>query len=108
MRIARPRTEDYIGGMRRRSENVDLEAFEDLFPTVCHFKVIAVDFDHMEVELNEVLAGLGLERHSFARGNRSTGGKYVTYETSIHVESRDQMVEIDGALRAVQGVKMVL
>ena len=84
------------------------EDLEKLFPAECHFKVIAVDLIGVHKNLNQRLVDLGFSNHAFQPANKSEHGKYISYETSILVESRDRMKEIDAALRAVAGVKLVL
>lgn len=84
------------------------EDFEKLFPTECHFKVIAVDLEGVHKNLNKTLVELGMSDHAFQPANKSAQGKYISYETSIVVETHDRMREIDAALRAVEGVKLVL
>jgi len=84
------------------------EDFEKLFPVECHFKVIAVDLVGVHKNLNQCLVNLGIEDHAFQPANRSEHGKYISYETSIMVESHLRMKEIDAALRAVEGVKLVM
>ena len=77
------------------------------FPVTCHFKVIAEDLDGMDFVIETVLIELGVS-DPVTSGNRSSTGKYVTYNVSVVVDSRDAMNRIDQALREIQGVKMVL
>ena len=77
------------------------------FPLTCHFKVIAEDLEGMDFVIETVLMELGVG-DPVASGNRSASGKYVTYNVSIEVDSRETMNRIDQALRDIQGVKMVL
>lgn len=84
------------------------EDFEKLFPVECHFKVIAVDLFGVHKNLNQCLADLGIVDRAFQPANKSEHGKYISYETSIVVETHVRMKEIDAALRAVEGVKLVL
>ena len=84
-------------------ENLELE-----FPVECHFKVIAVDLEGVHKSLNKCLVTLDLADHAFQPSNKSKNGKYISYETSVMVTSHEQMNEIDAALKAVEGVKMVL
>lgn len=84
------------------------EELEKLFPTECHFKVIAMDLMGVHKNLNQCLTDLGISDHAFQPANKSEHGKYISYETSIVVESHERMKEIDAALRAVEGVKIVL
>jgi putative lipoic acid-binding regulatory protein len=81
---------------------------DGLFPAECHFKVIAVDLVGVHRSLNRCLADLGIRDHAFQPSNKSRAGKYICYEASMTVDSRGRMREIDAALRAVEGVKMVL
>lgn len=84
------------------------EDFEKLFPAECHFKVIAVDLLGVHKNLNQCLADLGYSDRAFQPANKSKHGKYISYETALRVETRARMKEIDAALRAVAGVKLVL
>ena len=84
------------------------EDLEIEFPTECHFKVIAYDLEGVHKNLNKCLIDLDLPNHAFQPSNKSKHGKYISYETSIVVESHSRMTEIDAAIRSVEGVKMVL
>ena len=79
----------------------------DIFPAQCHLKVIAVDVAGMNQKLNTVMEELGCGAEPFRPGNRSAKGKYVSYNASVTVENREQMRQIDNALRSISGVKMV-
>ena len=83
------------------------EEREALFPTECHFKVIAWDREGVEDRLNQTLADLGVDDR-MSTGNHSSAGTYVTYNLSLTIETHARMQEIDTALRQVNGVKMVL
>jgi len=84
------------------------EQLEGLFPAECHIKVIAVDLVGVHKNLNQCLVNLGIVDRAFQPSNKSEQGRYICYETSILVASHVWMREIDAALRAVEGVKMVL
>ena len=77
------------------------------FPLDCHFKVIAEDLENMHFVIETVLMGLGVNSPLTA-GNKSEGRKYITFNVSVRVNSREQMNQIDAELRNIQGVKMVL
>ena len=77
------------------------------FPVDCHFKVITEQIDGMAFVIETVLAGLGIES-PVTPGNRSAAGRYITYNLTVRVESREQMNRIDAELRNIAGVKMVL
>ena len=82
--------------------------YEALFPADCHIKVIAVDIDGVHKNLNLALVELGISDRSFQPGNKSAKGKYISYEIRLYIETRARMQEIDRALKAVGGVKMIL
>ncbi len=77
------------------------------FPVDCHFKVIAEDLEHMHFVIETVLMELGIQ-NPLTPGNRSKNGKYITFNVSVRVASREMMERIDSELRNIQGVKMVL
>ncbi len=77
------------------------------FPVLCYYKVIAEDLPGMEFLIETVL----IENHVKSpaiKGNRSAGGKYITYNIEVLVNSLESMNAIDAALRNIMGVKMVL
>ena len=84
------------------------EDMEALFPAQCHIKVIARDLTGVHAQLNTTLLDLGLEGVAFQPSATSKNGKYISFEISLHVETHARMREIDTALRAVEGVKLVL
>jgi putative lipoic acid-binding regulatory protein len=84
------------------------EESESLFPTECHFKVICLDLIGIHKSLNNVLGDIGLEGVAFQPGLKSKKGKYISFEISLIIETHDKMLEIDQAIRSVEGVKMLL
>jgi len=84
------------------------EEIEALYPAEFHIKVIAVDLGGMEHVLNTVMQELGYDGQSFAPGNRSKGGKYISYNATLIIDTHDLMIQIDTTLRSISGVKMVL
>ena len=70
-------------------------------------RVIAEAVEGMSGRIEEAL-----QAHGFAlaieSGNRSAGGKYISYPLSLRMESLEQMQAVDRTLRALRGVKMVL
>lgn len=84
------------------------EESESLFPTECHFKVICLDLIGIHKNLNNVLESIGLDGVAFQPGLKSKGGKYISFEVSLEIETHDKMLEIDQAIRSVEGVKMLL
>jgi putative lipoic acid-binding regulatory protein len=94
----------------RKSDMRELtkEEKESLFPAECHFKVICMDLMGIHKNLNLALVEIGLEDIAFQPANRSKKGKYISFEVSLMVETHDRMLEIDQAIRSVEGVKMLL
>jgi putative lipoic acid-binding regulatory protein len=45
---------------------------------------------------------------AFQPGLKSKKGKYISFEISLIIETHDKMLEIDQAIRSVEGVKMLL
>jgi putative lipoic acid-binding regulatory protein len=80
---------------------------EELFPTECHFRVIAEDSEAIGRHISDKLAELGVT-NPLEHGQASAGGKYRTYGVSVMVETRERMHFIDQELRAITGVRMVL
>lgn len=78
------------------------------FPVQCHFKVIADGpSDEMKKAISEALAALDIAV-PVSGGNKSSSGRYITYNITIHVQSKEEMLRIDGSLRTISGVRMVL
>ena len=81
---------------------------ESVFPTDCHFKVIALHVDGIEERLNLALFNLGVASGRFEKGNVSRAGAYVTYNVTLFIETLEQMRSLTSALQQCDGVKMVL
>ena len=81
---------------------------ESLFPTECHFKVICLDLIGIHKNLNQVLVDTGLQGDAFQPGLKSKAGKYISFEISLQIETHDEMLQLDQAIRSVEGVKMLL
>ena len=77
------------------------------FPLACHFKVIGERRDRLRDDILQALDTQNINA-DVTQGNQSGKGTYVTYNFSVEVYSKEQMNAIDGALRAIPGVKMVL
>lgn len=83
------------------------EQAAEIFPTECHFKIITYDVSGVADRLNRVL----IDKNHPERvrpGHHSTGGKYLTYNVSLVIETLEIMRELDNAFRSVDGVRMVL
>lgn len=80
---------------------------ELVFPVLCHFRVIAENLENMHFVIETVMMQLGV-RSPVEKANTSGAGKYVSFNISTVVQSREEMNRIDQELRQIQGVKMVL
>lgn len=81
------------------------EALE--FPVMCHFRVIAENLPNMHFIIETVIMELGIT-DPVEEANTSAGGKYVSFNISTVVRSREELRRIDKELRLIQGVRMVL
>lgn len=77
------------------------------FPVEVHFRIVCVESDPVRAAVRATAEGLGLSDR-LVRGNASSGGKYLSYQLTHTVESREELKKIDAAFRSVEGVKMVL
>lgn len=84
------------------------DELDQLFPAECHFKVICKDREDMEQDLNQSLKDIGLTGIAFQPRGRSAKGTYITFDLSMVVESHERMKAMDEAIRAVEGVRMLL
>jgi putative lipoic acid-binding regulatory protein len=84
------------------------EEREALFPTTCHFKVIAVSIEGIHHLLNKALEKNGITDRKFQPSAQSKGGKYISYEIALELETHELMMRLDSDLRQIDGVKMVL
>lgn len=85
----------------------ETNATELKFPLQCHIRVIAENQEHIQFVIETVLMELGVTS-PVERANTSGGGKYISFNISTFVETREAMERIDRELRLIQGVKMVL
>jgi len=83
----------------------DLDKLE--FPVLVHFKIIGEVSDNLRAHLEIALWELGISE-TLSAGRVSAGGKYMTFNLSMHVFDRETLRKIDARLREVEGVKMVL
>jgi putative lipoic acid-binding regulatory protein len=78
-----------------------------LYPAVCHFRIIVTaEFPGAEA-LQPVLAQSEVTA-ALQPGKVSGGGKFCSWQVSVRVHDRAEMVRLDRELRAVTGVRMVL
>lgn len=77
------------------------------FPLRCVLKVIAADLDGMHIQIEECLARLEFSSRAIP-GNRSSSGKYITYNVDIEFLTLESMRATIAELRSVQGVHVVL
>lgn len=77
------------------------------FPVHCHFKIITDDRAGIKEDLEKALLRVGVQSPLKA-GNKSAKGTYITFNLDLLINSQVHMDEIDGAIRQVSGVKMVM
>jgi putative lipoic acid-binding regulatory protein len=77
------------------------------FPVLCYYKVIAVDRPGMQSDIEKVFLEVNI-RARFTKGHLSEHEKYVAYNAEVMIHSLELMRYIDRALRAIDGVKLVL
>lgn len=77
------------------------------FPVYCPYRIIAVDLPTIQFSIQSALKRLGIEGE-LQGGNQSKQGTYLSFAITINVKSKEHLVEIDQALRAIDGVKMIL
>ncbi len=78
-----------------------------IYPATHHFKAICDAAAINERDLVAASEGFDV-RAPLARGNTSSGGKYVTYEISVHFTSRVEHHRFHEGLKSVVGVKILL
>jgi len=83
----------------------DIEKLE--FPVLVHFKIIGEVSDNLRAHLEIALWELNISE-TLSIGRVSSGGKYMTFNLSMHVFDRERLRQIDARLRTVEGVRMVL
>lgn len=77
------------------------------FPVDVHFRIVCES--RLEVSAKVMIAAdeLGLAE-KLKNGHESRTGKYLSYQLSTVVDSKEEMNLIDQKFRAVEGVRMVL
>jgi putative lipoic acid-binding regulatory protein len=83
------------------------QAQQVTYPAEMHFRVITEPAVLSLPELEAVLSRYKVTQE-LEPSHQSEFKRYLAYSVSIAVQSREQMAEIDAALRAVPGVRMVL
>ena len=78
-----------------------------VYPALHHFKVITDAATVREELLLAVLEGFDV-RSPLTRGHASKGGKYVTYDVSIHFPDRATHHKFHAAMKAAPSVKILL
>ncbi len=78
-----------------------------IYPAECHFRIIVVGDFQGEAQLQQVLARSEVTA-ALQPGKASSGGKFRSWQVSVRVQDREELVRLDRELRAVDGVRMVL
>lgn len=77
------------------------------FPVLCYFKIIAEAKPGIQQAIEQILHDEGIFSE-LKRGHRSERQRYITFNVDILVTSKEYMDRIDGVLKNIPGVKMVL
>ena len=77
------------------------------FPVIAHQRIIVEAARRSDAEAKALFAGFDLVE-PLSVGNRSSGGKYVSYALSVRLADRAEMARLDEAIRRVPGIKMCL
>lgn len=78
-----------------------------IYPAVHHFRIIVSAEKDPAQALARILAPYSL--HSpLERANRSSSGKYVSYCVSVLLASRNEHARLDGEIKSIDGVKMLI
>ncbi|MBR0055754.1 MAG: DUF493 family protein [Kiritimatiellae bacterium] len=77
-----------------------------VYPATHHFRIIG-DAALDKAALHEICKAFDV-REPLAEGNASSGGKYRSYQVSVHFPDRATHHRFHGAVKAARGVKVVL
>ena len=80
---------------------------KDVYPAVQNFRIITDAAVISESALKAALSGYDVVS-PLAKGRASSAGKYIVYEVSVRLTSRAEHFAVDGAIKAVSGVKILL
>lgn len=80
---------------------------KDVYPATHNFRIITeaalIDESHLAASVAPYNVTAPL-----AKGRSSSAGKYIVYEISVHLSSRNEHFALDAAIKAVRGVKVLL
>lgn len=74
---------------------------ETLYPTEFHLRIVTETEGLDRDALEKLVPGV-------QEGNRSTGGKYHSFQAKVRFENRDEHHRLQEALLKIRGVKMVI
>lgn len=77
------------------------------FPVVAHHRIIVNAPARDDVATKRLFDGFDLVE-PVAEANASSGGKYVSFGLSVRLKDRNEMDRLDGQIKLVPGLKMVL
>ena len=78
-----------------------------IYPAECHFRIIVTADFSTDAQLLQVLEACEITA-PLAPGNVSKGGTFRSLQVTVRLKSRAELVRLDGEMRAVAGVRMVL
>ena len=83
------------------------EGEELQYPVDWHFKIITIDIPGVVEHLTQVLVKHGINDIP-TKGNKSSGGKYISYRVTVTVNNREHWDLISKELNALECVKYLL
>jgi putative lipoic acid-binding regulatory protein len=81
------------------------EKLDLTYPTDWKYRVIGFDEKLLQIAIDEVLQDL---EYSIRFGNRSSGGKFISFEISLSVETEEHRNKIFIDLKKHTHIKMVI
>ncbi len=81
------------------------ESLEMTYPCVWRYKIIGLNADSLREAVEAVI---NRENFLLAASNKSAKGKFVSFNLSVEVESKEHRLEILTRLKNIAAVKMIL
>lgn len=78
-----------------------------LYPAVFHQRVIVKKAIFREVELEKALEDFEIVE-PLAPARKSAGANYCSFSFSVRLQSQDEFIRLDSAIRGVEGFVMML
>ena len=78
-----------------------------VYPAEHHFRIIVHAGSSAQTALEDLLKGYQVVA-PLCRGRASSSGRYDVFQVTVKLTSRDEHIRLDTALRAVDGVRLLL